>query len=354
MDKFKEFQARDLDQAILDACEYFAVPREKLEIEIIQDAKTGIFGIVGARKAKIRARRAHLQETVEQLLGRSDSAAPLNDGRGRPRRKKGARQSGEDDMPADSTEVDFSSRRQAEGTPQRRPNVLKRSTENIHARSQDALAEIHNAQDLEKEPDKSRNQVRLEKIPNQDAEVDFRSEIDPDDSELTDSWPQTPVEELDQETLRSTTQDVVGRLIRPIVGENVRVEVDMDGSRILASIHDIQDSGLLIGREGQTLTAIQYLASRMISKAMNAGVRIKLDAGEYRQKQDEKVREMAQILAQKALKTGRSYSTRPLSSYHRRLVHLSLQDMPEIQTRSTGEGSLKRVVIMRRKAERPQ
>ena len=50
--------------------------------------------------------------------------------------------------------------------------------------------------------------------------------------------------------------------------------------------------------------------------------------------------------------SGRSLSTRPLSSYHRRVVHVCLQELPDVQTRSSGEGPLKRVVIMRRKGEK--
>ena len=75
MEGFKEFQGKDLDGAIEEACGYFNTAREKLEIEILQDAKSGIFGIVGARKAKVRARRAHLREAVESILGKKGSAA---------------------------------------------------------------------------------------------------------------------------------------------------------------------------------------------------------------------------------------------------------------------------------------
>ena len=75
MEGFKEFQGKDLDGAIEEACGYFNTAREKLEIEILQDAKSGIFGIVGARKAKVRARRAHLREAVESILGKKGGAA---------------------------------------------------------------------------------------------------------------------------------------------------------------------------------------------------------------------------------------------------------------------------------------
>ena len=62
MKDFREFQAKNLDQAIQDACAYFGAEREKLEIEIVEDAKMGVFGLIGARKAKIRAKRVELPE----------------------------------------------------------------------------------------------------------------------------------------------------------------------------------------------------------------------------------------------------------------------------------------------------
>ena len=94
------------------------------------------------------------------------------------------------------------------------------------------------------------------------------------------------------------------------------------------------------------------MISRIVSRGMNAAVRVQLDAGEYRSRQDEKLREMALSLAEKVRLSGRSYSTRPLSSYHRRIVHVCLQEATDVQTRSTGDGPMKRVVILRRKAEK--
>ena len=75
MDDFKEFQGKSLDEAIRAACSYFGAQREKLEIDIIQDAKNGIFGLVGARKAIVRARRAQLKPRVGSLLARDAQPA---------------------------------------------------------------------------------------------------------------------------------------------------------------------------------------------------------------------------------------------------------------------------------------
>ena len=95
MSDFKEFLGKTLDAAIAEACAYYDVPREKLEIDIIEDAKTGIFGIVGARKAKIHARLATLPDFMQ--LGFS---APKPEREGRRNRKERRREKPEEAAPA--------------------------------------------------------------------------------------------------------------------------------------------------------------------------------------------------------------------------------------------------------------
>ena len=84
-------------------------------------------------------------------------------------------------------------------------------------------------------------------------------------------------------------------------------------------------------------------------------VRVQINTGEYREKQDENLRKMALYLADKAKTQGRPQSTKPLSSYHRRVVHMALQEDKSVQTRSKGEGPFKKVVILpRRRGGEPQ
>ena len=89
-----------------------------------------------------------------------------------------------------------------------------------------------------------------------------------------------------------------------------------------------------------------------VSRRMEAPVRVQFDVGDYRERQDDRLRELALALAERVRATGRPCSTRPMSSYPRRLVHMTLQDSPDVQTRSSGEGPLKRVIIQRRRQER--
>ena len=398
MDGFKEFQGKNLDAAIQEACNYYNAAREKLEIEIVQDAKSGIFGIVGARKAKIRARRAALREAVESVLGkkrcdvrlerpslgreeaprrpaekvspaaREESvAAPAEE---RPARKD---EKAEKSEKAERQEKPAENARQPRGRGRGRDQARAAAAaeapaeEARAAAAAEAPAEEAPAENAAPEAGNRRGEGRRARPrPSVRGEGEGRRRQRPQApavpapventedvlDEVEESLPFTPVEELDPQRLEALTKEAVRQLVRPIVGEEVTLEVTVADGRVRVAVDCEEDSGLLIGREGQTLASLQYLASRVVSRGMNAAVRVQLDAGRYRQRQDEKLREMALALAEKVRQTGRSYSTRPLSSYHRRIVHLCLQDAEEVQTRSSGDGPMKRVVIMRRRPER--
>lgn len=401
MDGFKEFQGKNLDAAIQEACSYYNAAREKLEIEIVQDAKSGIFGIVGARKAKIRARRAALREAVESVLGkkrcdvrlerpslgREDAPrrpaekmppAAREDGVAAPaalapeERKEAApaeeRPARKDEKAEKPARADKPERQEKPAENARQPRGRGRGRDQARAAAAaEAPAEEAPAENVASEAGNRRGEGRRARPrPSVRGEGEGRRRQRPQApavpapaentedvlDEVEESLPFTPVEELDPQRLEALTKEAVRQLVRPIVGEEVTLEVTVADGRVRVAVDCEEDSGLLIGREGQTLASLQYLASRVVSRGMNAAVRVQLDAGRYRQRQDEKLREMALALAEKVRQTGRSYSTRPLSSYHRRIVHLCLQDAEEVQTRSSGDGPMKRVVIMRRRPER--
>lgn len=349
MEGFKEFEGKSLDMAIREACEYYNAVREKLEIEIIQDAKTGIFGLVGARKAKIRARRAALREAVASALGKTGRRAEAAE----------ATESGEASRPPRGERNRPPRRAEGDATENRR----QRAPRKTGARPAAAEAETRPAAPQAEEkapqpaepvqpaaPQEKPEPVAASPVPAARVPADVPDPADDGD----DMGMQQTAADIDPERLAALAGEAVGRLVRPIAGEDIVLKAEVLDGRVRVSVEGAEDSGLLIGREGQTLAALQYLASRIVSRAVNAAVRVQLDAGRYRQRQDEKLREIALALAERVRQTGRSFSTRPLSSYHRRIVHLTLQDAPDVQTRSTGDGPLKRVVICRRRPERGQ
>ncbi len=117
MSESKEFLGKTLDAAIAEACAYYDVPREKLEIDIIEDAKTGIFGIVGARKAKIRARLAKLPDFMHNPL--QQEKPERQEGR---RRGRGERRREKNETPETSKEE---AGERKEGTGDKRQNDEK-------------------------------------------------------------------------------------------------------------------------------------------------------------------------------------------------------------------------------------
>ena len=381
MDDFKEFQGKSLDEAIRAACSYFDAQREKLEIDIIQDAKNGIFGLVGARKAIVRARRAQLKPRVGSLLARDAqpasapkakaedaSRAPKPRQGQAPRPPRGNREPKppfeEDDsignrILPEETDIDDSigNRVDEPRAPRRprRPRPERRANQDRPDRPErQERPERQDRQDRPRTP-RPPYEPRQERRPveapaEQDVLRDSSLEFDQDEA-LNEGLPSKPFSELDQEELTAVSQEVAFKIVSSILGETP-VEVKIMENRVDIHVDCGDDSGLLIGREGQTLAALQYLTSRIVSRRMEAPVRVQFDVGDHRERQDDRLRELALALAERVRATGRPCSTRPMSSYHRRLVHMALQDSPDVQTRSSGEGPLKRVIIQRRRQER--
>ncbi|MGK7345308.1 MAG: RNA-binding cell elongation regulator Jag/EloR [Candidatus Nitrospinota bacterium M3_3B_026] len=103
--------------------------------------------------------------------------------------------------------------------------------------------------------------------------------------------------------------------------------------------------GLLIGRKGETLEAMQYLLDIIINRQLEHRVRVVLDAENYREKRKLAVFQKAKRAADDAVRTRRPYPLAPMNPAERRLVHLALADDPRVETRSEGEGARRRVVI---------
>ena len=106
-----------------------------------------------------------------------------------------------------------------------------------------------------------------------------------------------------------------------------------------------EDSGLLIGRRGQTLQALQFLVNLIVRKQFE-GVRVVLDVENYRQRREFQLRDMATKVAARVTQTNRSITLEPMPPADRRIIHTSLTDNPDVSTESTGEGEGRKVTIM--------
>jgi len=105
-------------------------------------------------------------------------------------------------------------------------------------------------------------------------------------------------------------------------------------------------SGLLIGRKGNTLDALQFLVNKIVSKALNKKIDVVIDSENYRRRREDSLTQLALKMGDKAKRIKKPVTTNPMNPHDRRLVHLALKDDEHLETRSRGEGLMKRVVIL--------
>jgi spoIIIJ-associated protein len=233
-----EIEGKTVDEAIKAACDQLNVPREKLEIEILQVGSAGIFGIMGARKAKIRA----------TLREESPAAVPM----------------GKEEITA------------MEG-------------------GEAPTTEKGEAPDLDE--------------------------------------------------IRALTQGILDRM-----GLETSVTVKQEKDTVHVRVEG-EKSGLLIGRRGQTLEALQYLLTLMVNRKGSGKVRLLLDSGGYRNRRKEYLEKLALRMGAKAKQTGKPVVINPLNAHDRRIVHLALEKDKTLKTVSRGEGPMKKIVIFENKKD---
>jgi spoIIIJ-associated protein len=130
-------------------------------------------------------------------------------------------------------------------------------------------------------------------------------------------------------------------------------ESDPDQIRPLhVDIHG-DDLSTLIGRKGETLSALQYIARLIVSKELDGPIAVVLDIEGYRARRELQLRQLARKMAQQAEERGHTLTLEPMPASERRIIHLELRDHPSVYTESTGEGSARKVTIIPRTTDTP-
>ena len=107
-----------------------------------------------------------------------------------------------------------------------------------------------------------------------------------------------------------------------------------------------ENQGILIGHRGETLDALQYLCSLRVNKDRDEYIRVTLDTENYRAKREQTLINLANRMAQKAVRSGRRMAMEPMNPYERRIMHSPLQGNEQVTTHSEGEEPNRRVVIV--------
>ena len=136
------------------------------------------------------------------------------------------------------------------------------------------------------------------------------------------------------------------REILRLMGVKATLEVRTSGDETTLQIH-AENSGLLIGRKGQTLEALQYLVTRICGEHYAAeGPHVVVDIEKYRERRRKMLEDMALRLGEKAKRQRKTVTVEALSAADRRIIHAALQDDPWVSTKSLGQGSYRRLLII--------
>lgn len=245
--KSLEFEGKTIDEAIEKACNEFQVSREKLNIEIISEGTTGFLGLVGGKKAKIKACLMSLDEALATpLKGHSFYEQP----------------------PADSPDE-----------PSKAPSGDRKADENLAGRAKRILEGI-----------------------------------------LSRMYIDYPV------NVTETSDKVI-------------LNIEGDGG------------GLLIGKGGQNLDALQYIVNRAAHKSGNGRKMIIVDTESYRERREASLVALASKISEKVKKTKKAVVLKHLNAHNRRIIHMTLQNEASITTKSRGEGEYRKIIIVPVKKE---
>lgn len=175
------------------------------------------------------------------------------------------------------------------------------------------------------------------------------SEEPPTPAAETVTEPAASTSERDQLLERAQTilQEIVKR-----IGVRADITGTLEDGQVLLELSG-DSSGVLIGRRGQMLDALEYLVNRIVSRDEGGSMRIAVDAENYRARRREALESMARRMADEAKRKRRPVTLNPMSPRDRRIVHMVLQEDPGLTTKSSGRGYFRRLVIMPAGTGRP-
>ena len=157
---------------------------------------------------------------------------------------------------------------------------------------------------------------------------------------------------LSQQETGEKTKKMLSEVLQ-LMGIEAKVASEVSSEEVLLKI-DSEEGGILIGRKGQTLDALEYLVNRIISRNEEGEAHLVLDIENYRERRKKALEELALRLGERAKRRRKTVTLNPLSPRDRRVVHLVLQDDPLVTTKSTGGTYYRRLLIIPEGAQRQE
>ena len=345
--KIQEFTGKTTQEAIDNGLAELGVTIADVHVDVLQEGAKGLFGLFGSKPARVRL--TIMEEEREDDHGLSDliGSLSLNDQAKKKQQPKPAVKT-EPVKPAVKPEMPKAAPKAETVKPAPKAEPIKAETPKAEPKP------VVKAEEPKVEIEQKPAAPKPAREPKERKPRPPKEKTDVQPEEKRDYAPMVPAE-----TFAPTEPPVIfgedtpaGRAQRFLmdVTERMGVKVDVyvnDSEPDSLSIHMIGDTlGILIGRRGETLDALQYLTSLQVNKGREGYIRVTLDTENYRAKREDSLRRLAQRMANRAVKTGRKVVLEPMNPYERRVLHTALQNHPSVTTHSEGEEPNRRVVII--------
>ena len=339
--RIKEFTGKTTQEAIDNGLAELGVTIADVHVDVLQEGAKGLFGLFGSKPACVRL--TVMEDEREDDHGLSDllGSFSLNEQKKKSAPKPAApkAEAPKPEAKPDTPKVEAKPEMKPEKKPEKKPEP-KPAAPKAEVKLEAPKAETK----PEKKPEAPKPPRERKPRPARPAR---------EESEKRDFAPMVPAE-----TFAPTEPPVIhpedtpaGRAQKFLMDVTdrmgVKVDVYVDDSKAdNLSIHMIGDTlGILIGRRGETLDAIQHLTNYAINRGQNKRVRINVDAESYRLKREQALQRLAQKVAGKVTRYRRNITLEPMNAYERHVIHAALQDHPDVTTFSTGTEPNRRIVV---------
>lgn len=290
-----DIEAKTIDEAIEKACREFKTTREKLKIEIIAEGNPGFLGF-GSKKALIRAGIFQIDQELVNFIGGANESVPVI-------------------LPETSAVYELKA-----------PAAPTKREERDHKPEGRAVTRKPNMERLSKSGPSDGNCPR-KPLAAKNVGSETPSGLTPQDQ---------------PEAIRAM-ELVEGILSRMNIPAKVRLQETPE--MIIVKIEGDGD-GLLIGKRGQNLDAIQYIVNKAVHHSINDSRRIIIDTEEYRERRKESLLTTAMQTANKVKKTRKPITLGPMNPHDRRIIHIALKNEKNLTTKSRGDGEYRKIVII--------
>ncbi len=363
-----EATGKTYEEALENGLSALGATISDVDITVLEEGSKGLFGLFGSRPYKVRLTLKTVEEDPLADLFKKDEPkkTPVVERKPEPKAERKPVEKKAEAPKAEEKKAEKPVERPAPVQRKAKPAKVEKpveAVEPIKAAEEAETAENESAEGEFIELKKSHNRNRRrggkknhgENPSAENAEVQAEKKAEPHVLPPKEFKPiekpvvtMIPDDQVDAESAAGKAKAFLAELTG-LMGVNVEIAVgnDEEGNVFVQMTGDTL--GILIGRRGETLDAIQYLTSLKVNRGQEGYTRVTIDTENYRAKREDTLIRLANRMANRAVKTGRKVSMEPMNPYERRIIHSALQANEAVDTHSEGEEPNRHVVITLRK-----